>query len=190
MFDPYLDFDFFLWLWLNFRRGLWAAVISNPFIYIFSLQTHEQWKELINNASNDGGIDITNSTVEGTVQNVTPEVAKELVNMAKPFDAAGPPLDSVIDKNHFVMLWRRRGGLEQTTCVARVFAIANDKAYRRLPWLCSTIVGGFVMIIVMDWVLSCSVFEFVFDAFAAAPVKCFHDWWRCWRCCRLPVGPQ
>lgn len=67
-------------------------------------QTHEQWKALINNASNDGGIDITNSTVEGSVNNVTPEVAKELATMVKPFDVEGPALDSSIDKNHFVML--------------------------------------------------------------------------------------
>lgn len=67
-------------------------------------QTHEQWKALINNASNDGGIDITNSTVEGSVNNVTPEVAKELATIVKPFDAEGPALDSSIDKNHFVML--------------------------------------------------------------------------------------
>ena len=59
---------------------------------------------MINNASNDGGIDITNSTVEGSVNNVTPEVAKELATMVKPFDAEGPALDSSIDKNHFVML--------------------------------------------------------------------------------------
>merc|ERR550534_2412761 len=67
-------------------------------------QTHEQWKALINNASNDGGIDITNSTVEGSVNNVTQEVAKELAAMVKPFDPEGPALDSSIDKNHFVML--------------------------------------------------------------------------------------
>lgn len=67
-------------------------------------QTHEQWKAMINDASNVGGIDITNSTVEGTVQNVTPEAAKEIATAVKPFDPAGPALDSAVDKNHFVVL--------------------------------------------------------------------------------------
>ena len=80
----------------TYRRSLIRPLIRH--------QTHQQWKALINNASNDGGIDITNTTVEGTVNHVSAGVAKELASMVKPFDADGPPLDSSIDKNHFVML--------------------------------------------------------------------------------------
>ena len=59
---------------------------------------------MINDPSNEGGIDITNTCVEGTANNVTQEIAKELASMVKPFDADGPVLDSALDKNHFVML--------------------------------------------------------------------------------------
>jgi len=67
-------------------------------------QTHDQWRSLIKSSSNEGGIDITNSTVEDSAKKVSSEAAEEIVALSKPFDPKGPSLDSAIDKNHFILL--------------------------------------------------------------------------------------
>ena len=65
------------------------------------LQTHDQWKALIKSQENEGGIDPSNVSNDGTPGLLSAADARKIMEESKAFDANGPAVD-FDPKNHFV----------------------------------------------------------------------------------------